>query len=116
MFGRERMNRVESATTQHLPALGALVLSKLVPVLLLACVVRAESRSSATTSCPPSESAKFICGIVNSTDIVHLPNTHWAITGGKTRPGVPLGHLYLIKSKTKKAEAAYHPTHKHARQ
>src|SRR3981189_2672000 len=86
MFGRERMNRVESTKIQHLPALGVLVLSKLMPLLFLACVVRAESRSSATTSCPPSESAKFICGIVNSTDIVQLPNTHLAITGGKTGP------------------------------
>jgi len=82
-----------------------------VPLLFLACVVRAESSSSATTSCPPSESAKFVCGIVNSTDIVQLPNTHWAITGGKTGPGVPVGHLYLINVNTKTAEAFY-PWHR----
>jgi len=110
------MTRVESTTTQHLPALGVLVLSKLVPLLFLACVVRAESRSSATASCPPSESAKFICGIVNSTDIVQLPNTHWAITGGKTGPGVPVGHLYLINVNTKTAEAFYPLAHNQSRQ
>jgi hypothetical protein len=115
MFGRQRMVRIGSTTTQRLPALGVLSLSKLVPLLFLACVV-APSRSSATTSCPPSESAQFICGIVNSTDIVQLPKTHWAITGGKTGPGVPVGHLYLINVNTKTAEAFFPLAHNQYRQ
>src|SRR3981189_617267 len=101
------MTRIDSSTARRLPALSVLSLSKLVPLLLLACVVRAEPGSSATTSCPPSERPKFICGTVNSTDIVQLPNTHWAITGGKTGPGGPGGHLYLINVNTKKADAFF---------
>ena len=110
------MYRIDSTLTQRLLALGVLSLSKLVPLLLLACVVRAESSSGATSSCPPAESAKFICGIVNSTDIVQLPNTHWAITGGKTGPGVPVGHLYLINVNTKTAEVFYPLAHNQYRQ
>jgi hypothetical protein len=110
------MNRIDLTMIQRLPGLGVRSLSKLVPLLFLACVVRAESSSSATTSCPPSESSKFVCGVVNSTDIVLLPNTHWAITAGKTGPGVPVGHLYLINVSSKAAEEFYPLTQNQYRQ
>jgi hypothetical protein len=92
-------------------ARGALGLSKLLPLLLVACLVRAGSGSSATVSCPPAESTKFICGVVNSTDLVQLAKTHWVVTAGKTGPGVPVGHLYLINVNTRTAEPFYPLAH-----
>jgi len=53
------MDRVDSTPARRLAVRGALSLSKLLPILLVACVVRAESGSSTTVSCPPDEESEI---------------------------------------------------------
>src|SRR3981189_3568948 len=101
------MDRVDSTTGRRVAARGALRLSKLLPLMFVACLVRAESGRGATVSCPPDEKTKFVCGVVNSEDIVQLPKTHWVISSGKTGPGGPVGHLYLINANTRTVEPFY---------
>jgi hypothetical protein len=81
------VDRVDSTPARRLAVRGALILSNLLPILFAACVVRAESGGSTTVSCPPDEKTQFVCGVVNSEDIVQLPKTDWAGSAG--RPPVP---------------------------
>ena len=102
-----RTREIRTSTGWRVAARCALSLSTLLPFLFVACLVRAESSSGAAISCPPDEKTRFVCGVVNSEDIVQLPKTHWVVSSGKAGPGVPVGHLYLINVNTRTVEPLY---------
>ena len=104
-------DRGDSTSARRAAARGVLGLSKLLPLLFVACLAHAESSGGAKPSCTPAESAKFVCGIVNSEDLVRLPKTHWVISSGKPGPDVPVGHLFLINIDNKAAEPFFPLAH-----
>jgi hypothetical protein len=55
----------------------------------------------------PSESSKFIYGVVNSEDLVTLPGARWVIASGMNGPGVPAGRLLLIDVGDRSVEKFY---------
>ena len=76
-------------------------------VIFVAGLLRADSGSIEVVAGTPVKNAQFIGGVVNSEDLVQLPNTHWVISSGMTGPGVPVGHLFLINADEKTAETFY---------
>jgi hypothetical protein len=116
MLRESTMGRVDLTGVRRVAARAVPGLCKLLPLLFVACLARAEQGSSAMAACPPGESSKFICGVVNSEDIVQLPKSHWVVTSGKIGPGVPVGHLFLVNVDTRVVETLYPVAHNQYRQ
>ena len=56
---------------------------------------------AAAAACHPVGGEHFICGTMNSEDLVPVPGTKWIVASGFAGGGAKVGHLYLINSRTK---------------
>jgi hypothetical protein len=55
----------------------------------------------AAEACKPVGRLHFVCGSMNSEDLVQVPGTKWIVASGFAGGGAKVGHLYLIDSQTK---------------
>jgi hypothetical protein len=69
---------------------------KIVLGLLAACAALASYAEPAVAACDPVGDVKFICGPVNSEDLVQIPGTHWILAGGLAEGDHPMGRIYLL--------------------
>jgi hypothetical protein len=77
-------------------------------VALLAVAVFGEAAAAAAAEpCAPVGKLHFICGTNNSEDLVQVPGTKWLIASGMSGPGIPVGHLHLIDSRSKSWEVLF---------
>src|SRR5581483_7832756 len=54
---------------------------------------------AASAACDPVGSTKFVCGTINSEDLIHIPGTPWIIASGLAEGDHPEGHMYLINAR-----------------
>ena len=59
------------------------------------------SAAAAAPSCAPEGKVAYVCGLMNVEDMDLVAGGRWIIGSGMTSPGVPVGHLYAIDSKTR---------------
>lgn len=52
----------------------------------------------AAEPCNQAGKLHFVCGPMNSEDLVQVPGTHWIVASGFAGGGAPVGHLYLVNS------------------
>jgi hypothetical protein len=55
----------------------------------------------AAKACKPVGKLHFVCGSMNSEDLVQVPGSKWIVASGFAGGGAKVGHLYLINSETK---------------
>jgi len=77
-----------------------------VQVLILSLVCAGWAHDT-MASCPSGQDTKFICGTVNSEDLIQLPGSHWVISSGMNGPKAPAGHLFLINTLDKTVKPLY---------
>ncbi|MFL5268254.1 MAG: hypothetical protein ACJ8AH_16955 [Stellaceae bacterium] len=77
--------------------------------LLAAGVVTIGGNSSATAAepCNPVGKLHFVCGPMNSEDLVQIPGTDWIVASGFAGGGTPAGHLYLINTRDKSSKVLF---------
>ena len=66
---------------------------------LASAAAAAPSKSAPT--CEPDGKVAYVCGLMNVEDMDLAPGGRWIIGSGMTSPGVPVGHLYAIDSRTR---------------
>jgi hypothetical protein len=57
-----------------------------------------------------AESAAFVSGVINASDLARVTGTNWIIASGMSSASNPTGHLYLVDTKRREAEVLF-PRH-----
>lgn len=63
--------------------------------------------ASAAEPCNPVGSLHFVCGAMNSEDLVRVPGTDWIVASGFAGGGASVGHLYLVNARDKSLKVLF---------
>ena len=71
-------------------------------LIIGAAALGGSGRAAAAEPCNPAGKLDFVCGPLNSEDLVQVPGTEWIVASGMDGDGAgPHGTLHLVNARSK---------------
>jgi hypothetical protein len=76
-------------------------------LMIVGAVTLGGRAATAAEPCDAVGNLHFVCGAMNSEDLVRVPGTDWIVASGFAGGGSPGGHLYLVNARDKSLKVLF---------